>query len=128
MSTDHVERIFSPGIPHSLFALSFPLCIEVLHVILHTQAASQTGISGSVKIGKNCLVGGQVGFAGHITVGDNVKIGAQSGILSNLKDGSEVLGSPAFDLAKYKRTYIYFRNLEKIVARIDKLEAIAKRD
>jgi hypothetical protein len=33
------------------------------------------------------------------------------------------MGSPAFEVGKYRKSYIHFRNLEKIVERIEKLEA-----
>jgi UDP-3-O-[3-hydroxymyristoyl] glucosamine N-acyltransferase len=94
----------------------------------NTVIASQTGISGSTKIGKNCMIAGQVGIIGHIIIGDNVKISAQSGISTSVKDGIILFGSPAFEASKYRKAYVHFRNLEKIVARIDRLEALAKRD
>lgn len=88
----------------------------------NTVIAAQSGIAGSAKVGKNCMIAAQVGIVGHITVGNNVKIAGQSGISSSLADNSVVFGSPAFDAAKYKKAYIHFRNLQKIVDRIDELE------
>jgi UDP-3-O-[3-hydroxymyristoyl] glucosamine N-acyltransferase len=103
--------------------------IQVAHNVEigeNTIIAAQSGISGSTKIGKNCMIAGQVGIIGHLNIGDNVKIAAQSGITSNIKEGLIMFGSPAFETNKYKKAYVHFRNLEKIVARIDKLEAQAK--
>ncbi len=88
----------------------------------HTVIAAQAGISGSTKIGKNCIIAGQAGLIGHLKIADNVTIGAQAGISNNFKEGSIVLGSPAFDVKRYRKAYIHFRNLDKIVERIDKLE------
>jgi UDP-3-O-[3-hydroxymyristoyl] glucosamine N-acyltransferase len=88
----------------------------------NTVIAAQTGISGSTKIGKNCIIAGQVGLIGHLRLGDNVTIGAQSGVSANLKEGSIVLGSPAFDINKYRKAYVHFRNLDKLVGRLDRLE------
>ena len=88
----------------------------------NTVIAAQVGISGSTKIGKNCLIAGQVGIIGHIKIGDNVKIAAQSGVSSNIKDNAVIFGSPAFDAGKYRKAYVHFRNLQKIVDRIDALE------
>lgn len=88
----------------------------------HTVIAGQTGVSGSTKIGANCLIGGQVGIAGHITIGNNSMLGAQSGIISSVPEGSQMMGSPAFDAKKYKRSYVYFMNLEKLTQRINQLE------
>ena len=99
--------------------------IQVAHNVEigeNTVIAAQSGISGSTKIGRNCLIAGQVGITGHLRIGDGSMIGAQSGISSNLPDGSVVLGSPAFDIKKYRKSYVYFRNLPDIVLRLEKLE------
>ncbi len=89
----------------------------------NTVIAAQTGISGSTKIGRNCMIGGQVGIAGHLIIADDVKIAAQSGISSSiLKKGAMLMGAPAFEHNKYKRSYVFFKNLEKIVKRIDNIE------
>jgi len=100
--------------------------IQVAHNVEigeHTVIAAQTGISGSTKIGKNCLIGGQVGIVGHLTIADNVMIGAQSGIEGNiLKDGAIVLGSPAIDVLKARKSYIHWRNFDDIVRRLNHLE------
>jgi len=88
----------------------------------HTAIAGQTGISGSSRVGANCMIGGQVGISGHISVGDKVMIAAQSGIAGNVKSGSMIMGSPAFDAAKYKRAYILFKNIEDLHKRLLKLE------
>jgi UDP-3-O-[3-hydroxymyristoyl] glucosamine N-acyltransferase len=93
----------------------------------NTVIAAQTGISGSTKIGKNCMIAGQVGIIGHLVIGNDVKIGAQSGISTNLKDGTTVLGSPAFDIARYRKSYVLFRNLPDIAARLDALEKMMKK-
>jgi UDP-3-O-[3-hydroxymyristoyl] glucosamine N-acyltransferase len=99
--------------------------IQVAHNVLigeNTVIAAQTGIAGSSKIGRNCMIGGQVGVSGHITIGNDVKIAAQSGISPSVKDGKILMGSPAFDHDKYVKAYIHFRNLDKLVERINDLE------
>lgn len=88
----------------------------------HTVIAAQAGIAGSTKIGKHCMIGGQVGIVGHIVIGDNVKIQAQSGIGRNVKDNEVLQGSPALNYGDYNKSYVYFKNLPKIINRIDDLE------
>ena len=89
----------------------------------NTVIAAQTGISGSTKIGKNCLFGGQVGIIGHITIADEVKIAAQSGIGKSIKKQGEIVqGSPAFEISKYQKSYVHFRNLNNIKSKINELE------
>ncbi len=89
----------------------------------NTIIAAQSGISGSTKIGKNCMIGGQVGIIGHLTIADEVKIAAQSGIGNSImKKGEIVQGSPSFEISKYRKSYVHFRNLHSIKQKIDELE------
>jgi UDP-3-O-[3-hydroxymyristoyl] glucosamine N-acyltransferase len=89
----------------------------------HTVIAAQTGIAGSTKIGRNCMIGGQVGIVGHIVIGDRVRIQAQSGISRNIKDDEVLQGSPAMTYGDYNKSYVHFRNLPRLVQRIENLEA-----
>ncbi|MCK5401240.1 MAG: UDP-3-O-(3-hydroxymyristoyl)glucosamine N-acyltransferase [Flavobacteriaceae bacterium] len=103
--------------------------IQIAHNVeigKNTVIAAQTGIAGSVKIGENCQIGGQVGIAGHITIGNNVKVQAQSGIGRNVKDNEVLQGSPAFSYGDYNKSYVYFKNLPKIVKEINDLEKKVK--
>ena len=38
------------------------------------------------------------------------------------KEGEILLGSPAFNASDYKKVYVHFKNLPKLVKRIDELE------
>ena len=88
----------------------------------HTLIVAQTGIAGSTKVGEQGMIGGQVGVAGHLIIGDRVKIAAQSGIGSNIPDDAVVQGSPAFNISAYKRSYVVYRNLPQLSARLSELE------
>jgi UDP-3-O-[3-hydroxymyristoyl] glucosamine N-acyltransferase len=104
--------------------------IQVAHNVEigeHTVIAAQTGIAGSTKIGRFCMIGGQVGIVGHLVIADKVKIAAQSGIGTSItKEGEIVQGSPAFFIGDYKKSYISFRKLPELNARIEELERIIK--
>lgn len=88
----------------------------------NTVIAAQTGVAGSAKIGKNCQIGGQVGIAGHISIGNNVKVQAQSGIGRNVKDNEVLQGSPAFSYGDFNKSYVYFKNLPKIMKEINEID------
>ncbi|MDC7998269.1 UDP-3-O-(3-hydroxymyristoyl)glucosamine N-acyltransferase [Gilvibacter sediminis] len=88
----------------------------------NTAIAAQSGVAGSTKIGKNCLIGGQVGIVGHITIGNNVRIQAQSGIGRNVKDNEVLQGSPALNYGDYNKSYVHFKNLPKIIDRLNTIE------
>lgn len=93
----------------------------------NTVIAAQSGVAGSTKIGANCMIGGQVGITGHLQIGNNVKIAAQSGISTNVADNSIIMGSPAFDISLYRKSYVYFRNLPKLADKISELEKRVKK-
>jgi UDP-3-O-[3-hydroxymyristoyl] glucosamine N-acyltransferase len=89
----------------------------------NTVIAAQTGIAGSAKLGKNMMVGGQVGIVGHISLADGTLIGAQSGVPKTIKkEGTVLLGSPAYDADDYKKAYMGFRRLPQILDRLRALE------
>lgn len=99
--------------------------IQIAHNVeigKNTVIAAQTGIAGSTKIGENCQIGGQVGIVGHISIGNNVKIQAQSGIGRHVKDNEVLQGSPALTYGDYNKSYVYFKNLPKIVKNINEIE------
>lgn len=89
----------------------------------HTVIAAQTGISGSTKIGKKCLIGGQVGFVGHIIIADGTKINAQSGVSKSITEpGKAFTGSPAFNYTESLRSQVVFRHLPSLRLKIEQLE------
>lgn len=99
--------------------------IQIAHNVevgKNTVIASQTGVSGSTKIGENCMIGGQVGIAGHLKIGNNVKVLGQTGVTKSLKDNEMVYGTPALNARDFNRSYVYFKNLPKVVSKINQLE------
>lgn len=89
----------------------------------NTYIAAQGVVAGSTKIGKNCMFSGQVGIVGHLTIADNTMITAQSGISKSItKPGQVYMGSPAFEVSKYRKAYIHFRNIDSLVNRVKSLE------
>ncbi len=93
----------------------------------NTYIAANCVIAGSTKVGKNCMFSGQVGLVGHLQIADNTIFAAQSGISKSItKKGEGFMGSPAFEVSRYRKSYIHFRNLAALVERVDKLERANK--
>ena len=89
----------------------------------NTVIAAQSGVAGSSKIGKQCVLAGQVGVVGHLTVADHTTIAAQAGIPKTVtKPHQTLIGSPAFDISSFKRSFIYFKNLPDLADRLKKVE------
>ena len=99
--------------------------IQIAHNVeigSNTVIAAQTGVAGSTKIGKSCFIGGQVGITGHVKIGDGVQVQGQAGITKNIKDNQVLQGTPAIDFKSYSKSFIHFKNLPKIIKRLNQLE------
>jgi UDP-3-O-[3-hydroxymyristoyl] glucosamine N-acyltransferase len=91
----------------------------------NTVMAGQSGVAGSTKIGKNCMFAGQVGIAGHLKVADGTKAAAQAGVAGDVKEpDTTIMGSPAFEHKHFLRTYIIFRKLPDLMAKVTYLEKV----
>ena len=72
--------------------------------------AALSGVAGSSKIGKNCILAGQVGISGHVTIADRTTLAAQTGVIGNIKDSGKVyFGSPALPHRTFLRAYAKFK-------------------
>jgi UDP-3-O-[3-hydroxymyristoyl] glucosamine N-acyltransferase len=58
---------------------------------------AQVGISGSVKVGRNCVFAGHSGVVDHVTIGDDVTVMMKSGVSKDIPARSKVSGQPAMD-------------------------------
>ena len=69
------------------------------------------------------MTSGQVGIVGHLQIADGTIVTAQSGISKSItKSGEVLMGSPAFDANKYRKSFVHFRNLDAMAQRITALE------
>jgi UDP-3-O-[3-hydroxymyristoyl] glucosamine N-acyltransferase len=78
---------------------------------------AQVGISGSVILEDEVIVGGQAGFAGHIKVGKGAKIAGQSGITKNVNPGEFLKGNPALPFHLSQRISVLQRKLPDLFNR-----------
>lgn len=83
---------------------------------------AQVGLAGSTVLGKNVVLTGQVGVSGHLTIHDNVVVYAQSGIGGDIKEGSVVSGSPAFDSRDWLRAVTAFPKLPDLLKTVRDLK------
>jgi UDP-3-O-[3-hydroxymyristoyl] glucosamine N-acyltransferase len=89
-----------------------------------TRMAAQSGLAGSVKVGKWCQFGGQSGCADHVEVGDRARVIAQAGVHNDLPDDALVGGAPAIDLRVFRRMVAVEPRLPALARR---LRAVEKR-
>jgi UDP-3-O-[3-hydroxymyristoyl] glucosamine N-acyltransferase len=81
-----------------------------------------TGISGSVNIGREVVIGGQVGIGDHIKIGDRVMIGSQSGVAKSISPGEVVSGTPTMPHRLWLRTARVITRLPEMYDRLRRLE------
>jgi UDP-3-O-[3-hydroxymyristoyl] glucosamine N-acyltransferase len=79
--------------------------------------AAQSGIAGSTIVGKNVVMGGQVGITGHVKIDDQTMLATRSGVSKNLRKG-KYRGAPAIDIKEYGLQYITYKNLHKILTKL----------
>jgi UDP-3-O-[3-hydroxymyristoyl] glucosamine N-acyltransferase len=78
--------------------------------------AAQTGLSGSIVLENNAVIGGQVGIGEHAHIGEGVMLGGQSGVLPQKVlrgKGVAFWGTPARPLREYLRTLAALARLAK---------------
>lgn len=84
--------------------------------------AAQTGISGSVIIEDDCVIGGQVGFGDHIRVLRGAVIGSKAGVLpGKIVRPGVWWGIPIQPLDDYKRLNAHLGRLPQMRAELKEL-------
>ncbi|MBT8127099.1 MAG: UDP-3-O-(3-hydroxymyristoyl)glucosamine N-acyltransferase [Gammaproteobacteria bacterium] len=88
------------------------------HVGEHTTISGQSGLAGSVKMGRKCIIGGGVSISDNLEIADNVTLTGRSSVANSLKQpGVYASVIPVLEAGKWRR----------ILARINQLDDLAKR-
>jgi UDP-3-O-[3-hydroxymyristoyl] glucosamine N-acyltransferase len=85
--------------------------------------AAQSGIAGSARLGARAVLAGQAGVAGHLELGDGVVVAAKSAVFDDQPEGARVAGVPAFDLRRWRRAAVAWRELPELRREIRELRA-----
>ncbi len=90
------------------------------HIGAHTAMAAYAGVSGSTRIGRNCLIAARSGTYGHISIADGVTISALSMVTKDITEPGAVWGSgiPAQSLRDWQRTLGQLRRLERTLKKL----------
>ncbi|SFC38378.1 UDP-3-O-[3-hydroxymyristoyl] glucosamine N-acyltransferase [Marinospirillum celere] len=88
-----------------------------------TAMAAFVGISGSTKIGSNCLLGGSSGYAGHISICDNVQITGMGMVTGNITEpGTYSSGTGLLPSNHWRKSAVRFRQLDELSQKVRRLE------
>lgn len=100
--------------------------IQIAHNVQigdHTAIAACVGISGSAKIGRNCMLAGGVGLVGHIEICDDVFITGMTMVTHSITEpGAYSSGTAMQPAADWKKSAVRFRQLDDLAKRLRALE------
>ena len=100
--------------------------IQIAHNVQigdNTAVAACVGISGSAKIGRNCMLAGGVGLVGHIDICDGVFITGMTMVTHSITEpGAYSSGTAMQPAADWKKNAVRFRQLDSMAKRIRALE------
>ena len=85
----------------------------------HSAIAGCTGIAGSAKIGRYCLLGGAVGVVGHLEICDKVVITGKSVVRNSITEPGEYSsGTPLTDNRTWRKNAARFKQLDALARRV----------
>jgi len=99
--------------------------VQIAHNVVigcHCLIISQTGISGSARLGNYVTLAGQVGVVGHVEVGDRVVVSAKGGVSKDAPAGHQLMGTYGIPAKDARELVAHYRRLPKTVAKIKMLE------
>jgi UDP-3-O-[3-hydroxymyristoyl] glucosamine N-acyltransferase len=96
----------------------------------HTIMAAMSGVAGSTKVGKRCMIGGGTVMINSLTICDDVKFTFHSIVTRSVDEPGTYSGHlPAEEAAKWRKNAVRFRNLDEMAERLANLERqLAKLD
>lgn len=99
--------------------------VQVAHNVTigaHGAIASQTGISGSCRIGDRVVMGGQAAISDHLTLVDDVTLAGRTGVTGDLTESGVYAGFPAQPGMAGIRQLALIAQLPDLVKRLRDLE------
>ena len=93
------------------------------HIGEHTTMSGQSGLAGSVKVGKKCIIGGGVAISDNIEITDNVILAGRSNVANSIKEpGMYAAVIPVVEARKWRRILGRIKQLDELAKRIKALE------
>ncbi len=90
----------------------------------HSALAGCSGIAGSGKVGKRCILGGGAGVQGHLELGDDVVISGMTKVTRSLADsGAYTGGVPAMPHREWQKNVARFKRLDELTKKVKLMQA-----
>lgn len=104
--------------------------VQIAHNVeigAHTALAACCGISGSTKIGANCVLAGGVGLVGHIEICDKVHITGMTMVTKSISKPGSYSSGTAFDSTdNWKKMAVRLKKLDEMAKRLRELEGVVR--
>jgi UDP-3-O-[3-hydroxymyristoyl] glucosamine N-acyltransferase len=92
----------------------------------HTAMAACVGLSGSVTVGKRCMIGGMAGIVGHLSICDDVAVTGLSMVSRTItRPGVYSGGIPAEEARTWRRIVGRLKRIDTMASRLGALERAA---
>jgi UDP-3-O-[3-hydroxymyristoyl] glucosamine N-acyltransferase len=89
----------------------------------HTAMAACVGLSGSVTVGKRCMIGGMAGIVGHLSICDDVAVTGLTMVSHSItRPGVYSGGIPAEDARTWRRIVGRLKRIDSMANRLTALE------
>jgi len=89
----------------------------------HTIMAAMSGVAGSTKVWKRCMIGGGTVMTNSLTICDDVTFTFRSVVTRSVDEPGTYSGHlPAEETAKWRKNAVRFRNLDEMAERLAKAE------
>ena len=93
------------------------------HLGAHTVMAAMSGVAGSTKLGRRCMIAGGVVMIGHLKICDDVLFTFRSVVTKSVSTPGTYGGSlQADDAARWRRNAARFRKLDELADRLRAVE------
>ena len=93
------------------------------HIGAHSAMAACVGLSGSVRMGKRCMIGGMAGIVGHLSICDDVHVTGLSMVSHSItRPGVYSGGIPAEDARTWRRIVGRLKRIDSMASRLAALE------
>jgi UDP-3-O-[3-hydroxymyristoyl] glucosamine N-acyltransferase len=101
-----------------------------VHIGAHSALAGCVGISGSTRIGRNCLFAGRAGTVGHIEIADRTTVLAAGVVNKSITEPGTTWSNviPAQPVREWNRVLAGLRRLEPLKRRLRALENTIRKD
>lgn len=95
-----------------------------VHIGAHTAIAGNSGVAGSARIGRYCLLGGGAGVIGHVELADRTTIAAGSNLFKGVAESGQTWSGqfPAQPIREWQRNLARLRKLDELARRVRNIE------